>query len=146
MDSLCHGRNKMMYVLSWQTVSVLTQVLFWYLFPSLLHNSGYKHPNNPLMRTEIVPSRQYLHYYIEPHYNTTRLYTHAAWLWFPRQQWQSDQHRLDIDPTLVSDQCLIDADLRGFASWVILVWFKLCLWILVIYVTIFFIIASQVVG
>ena len=43
-----------MYVLSWRTVSVLTQVLFWYLFPSLLHNSGNKHQNNPLVSVEKV--------------------------------------------------------------------------------------------
>ena len=33
-----------MYVLSWQTVSVLNQVLFWYLF----------YQNNPLMSAETV--------------------------------------------------------------------------------------------
>ena len=38
-----------MYVLSWRTVSALTRVLFWYLFLSLLRNSGNKHQNNPLM-------------------------------------------------------------------------------------------------
>ena len=31
-----------MYVLSWQTVYVLTQALFWYLFPLLLCNSANK--------------------------------------------------------------------------------------------------------
>ena len=49
MDSLCHVRNKMMFVLSWQTVYVLTWVLFWCLFPSLLRNSGNKHQNNPVL-------------------------------------------------------------------------------------------------
>ena len=43
MDSLCHVRNKIMYVLSWWTVSALTRVLIWCLFPSLLHNLGNKH-------------------------------------------------------------------------------------------------------
>ena len=43
LDFLCHVRNKLIYVLSRWTVSVLTQVLFWYLFPSLLCNSGNKH-------------------------------------------------------------------------------------------------------
>ena len=52
MDLLCHVTNKIMYVLSWQTVSVLTQVLFWCLFPSLLRNWGNKHQNNPLVSTE----------------------------------------------------------------------------------------------
>ena len=37
---LCWVRNKVMCVLLWQTVSMLTRVLFWCLFPSLLHNSG----------------------------------------------------------------------------------------------------------
>ena len=37
--SLCHLRNKIMYVLLWWTVFALTRVLFWCLFPSLLCNS-----------------------------------------------------------------------------------------------------------
>ena len=36
MDSLCRVRNNIIHVLSWRTVSALTQVLFWYLFSSLL--------------------------------------------------------------------------------------------------------------
>ena len=43
-----------MYVLSWRTVSVLTRVLFWYLFHSLLRNSGIKHQNNPLVSAETI--------------------------------------------------------------------------------------------
>ena len=54
MDSLCGVRNKIMYALSWWTVSVLTRVLFWYLFPSLLRNSGNKHQNNPLVSAETI--------------------------------------------------------------------------------------------
>ena len=54
MDSFCRVRNKIMYVLSWRTVSVLTQVLFWCLFPSLLRNSGDKHQKNPLVGVETV--------------------------------------------------------------------------------------------
>ena len=50
----CHVRNKIMYVLSWRTVSALTRVLFWNLFPSLLRNSGNKHQNNPLVSAETV--------------------------------------------------------------------------------------------
>ena len=45
MPSLCHVRNKIMYVISWRTVSALTRVLFWCLFPSLLRNLGNKHQN-----------------------------------------------------------------------------------------------------
>ena len=38
-----------MYVRLWQTVSALTRVLFWYLFPSLN-----KDKNNPLVSAETV--------------------------------------------------------------------------------------------
>ena len=55
MDLLCRVRNKIMYVLSWRTVSALTQVLFLWLFPSLFRNSGNKHKNNPLLNAETVP-------------------------------------------------------------------------------------------
>ena len=53
-DSFCRVRNKIMYVLSWRTVSALTRVLFWYLFPSLLRNSGNKHQNSHLVSAETV--------------------------------------------------------------------------------------------
>ena len=43
-----------MYAVSWWNVSVLTWVLFWCLFPSLLHNSGNKNQNNPLVSVETV--------------------------------------------------------------------------------------------
>ena len=39
---------------SWRTVSALTRVLFWYVFPSLLRNSGNKHQNNPLVSAETI--------------------------------------------------------------------------------------------
>ena len=42
----------MMYVLSSQTVSAPTQVLFLCLFPSMLRNSGNKHKNNSLVNAE----------------------------------------------------------------------------------------------
>ena len=54
MDSLCRVRNKIMYVLSWRTVSTPTRVLFLCLFPSLLRNSGNKHKNYPFVSTETV--------------------------------------------------------------------------------------------
>ena len=54
IDPLCHVTNKIMYVLSWRTVSALTRVLFWCLFPSLLRNSGNKHQNNPLVSAKTV--------------------------------------------------------------------------------------------
>ena len=49
MDSFCRVMNKIMPVFSWRTVSALTRVLLWCLFPSLLRNSGNKHENNPLV-------------------------------------------------------------------------------------------------
>ena len=65
IDSLCRVRNKTMCVLSWQTVSALTRVLFWCLFPSLLRNSGNKHQNNPASRERINSSpREYINYSI----------------------------------------------------------------------------------
>ena len=54
VDSSCCVRNKIMYLLSWRTVSVLTRVLFWCLFPSLRHNWGNKHQNNPIVSAETV--------------------------------------------------------------------------------------------
>ena len=56
-DLLCWLRNEIMYVLSWWTVSLFTQVLFWYLFPSLLCNEGNKYQNNPLVSAETVNHR-----------------------------------------------------------------------------------------
>ena len=50
----CRVRNKIMHVLSLRTVSALTCVLFWCLFPSLLRNSGNKPQNNPLVSAETV--------------------------------------------------------------------------------------------
>ena len=44
---LCRVRNEIMYVLSWRTVSALTEVLFLLSIPPLLRNSGEKHQNNP---------------------------------------------------------------------------------------------------
>ena len=54
VDSSFRVRNKMIYVLSWRTVSALTRLSFWCLFPSLLRNSGNKHQNNPLVSVETV--------------------------------------------------------------------------------------------
>ena len=54
MDSLCRVRNTIIYEHSWWTVSALPWVLFWCLFPSLLHISGNKHQNNPLVSVETV--------------------------------------------------------------------------------------------
>ena len=54
LSRLCRVRNKIMYVLSRRTVSALTRVLFWCLFPSLLRNSGNKHQHNPFVSAETV--------------------------------------------------------------------------------------------
>ena len=49
-----------MYVLSWWTLSALTQVLFWYSFPSLPRNQ-----NNPRVCTEtICHTRTYIIHYL----------------------------------------------------------------------------------
>ena len=57
----------MMYVLSWRTVSALTRVLFWYLFPELRSNSGNKHQNIPLGSAEAVRhSSTYIILYLFP--------------------------------------------------------------------------------
>ena len=64
LDSLCHVGNKMMYVLEWQTVSALTWVLFWCLFPPMLRNSG-KYQNNPFVSAEpVCHSSTYIILYI----------------------------------------------------------------------------------
>ena len=54
MDSLCRIKNKIMYVLSWRTVSALTRVLFWCWFPSLLRNSAKKPTKMTLVSAETV--------------------------------------------------------------------------------------------
>ena len=54
MDSLCRARNKIMNVLSWRFLPVLTRLLLWRLIPSLLRNSGNKHQKDPLVSAETV--------------------------------------------------------------------------------------------
>ena len=45
----------------------ILRVLFWYLFPSLLRNSGNKHQNNPLVSAETVRhSSTYIILYLYP--------------------------------------------------------------------------------
>ena len=61
MDSLCHVRNKIMYVLSWRTVSAPTRALCCCLFTSLLRNAGNKHQNNTRERWN-SSSLEYIHY------------------------------------------------------------------------------------
>ena len=67
--ALCRVRNKIMYAFWWRTVSALPRVLFLYLFPSLLRNSGNKHRNNPFVSAETVGhSRTYIILYILQQY------------------------------------------------------------------------------
>ena len=54
MDSSSRVRNKIMYLLSWRTISALTRMLFLYQFRSLLRNSGNKLQSNPLESTKTV--------------------------------------------------------------------------------------------
>ena len=65
MDLLCRVRSEIMYVLLWRTVYALTQVLFWWIFPSLLRNSGNKHQNYPLVSARTVRhTSTYIIFYI----------------------------------------------------------------------------------
>ena len=65
VGSLGRVRNKIMYILSIRTVSVLTRVLFWCLFSSLLRNSGNRHQNYILVSAETVRhSSTYISLYI----------------------------------------------------------------------------------
>ena len=54
LGSSCHVKNKMIYVLLWQTVYALTWVLSWCLFDSLLCNSGDKYQTNSLLSVGTV--------------------------------------------------------------------------------------------
>ena len=84
MYSLCHVRNRMIYVLSWRTISVLTRVLFCYLFPPLLRNSGNKHQNNPLVSAQTVRhSSTYIIFYIS---YWTPLWRHST-VFTPSTHW-----------------------------------------------------------
>ena len=82
MDSLCRVRNKIMYVLSWRTGSALTRVLFLFLFPLLLRNSGNKHKKHPLVSVETVRhSSTYIilyiaHLVVEPYIPRPRFLGH----------------------------------------------------------------------
>ena len=66
MDSVCRVRNKIMYVLSWRTVSALTRVLFWYLFPEFRSNPGNKHQKQPSRERRNCSSLEYIHYFPYP--------------------------------------------------------------------------------
>ena len=87
MDLLCHVRNKIMYVLLWPTVYVLTRALFWCLFPSLLRNSGNKHQNNPLVSALIV---HHASTYIILYLSLDPVFEIACWT--EARDWQK-QHR-----------------------------------------------------
>ena len=80
MDSLYCARNKLIYVFSWRTVSVLTWMLFLCLCPSLLRNSVNKHKNNPLVSAETVRhSSTYIILYIQ--HNQYDGYLLVVWSW-----------------------------------------------------------------
>ena len=64
MDLLCRVRNNMVYLLSLRTVYILTRVLFWCLFHTLLGNWENKQENNPLMGHS--SSYIILHLYVRP--------------------------------------------------------------------------------
>ena len=64
MDSSCRVKNKIMYILSWRSVSALTRVSFWYLFN--------KYKSNPLVSAETIRHSStyiilYISYRRDPH-------------------------------------------------------------------------------
>ena len=65
MDSFCRVRNKILYVISWQTVSALPRMLFGFLFPSLL--LGVKTPKITLswVLKQFV-TQVHIFFYIQP--------------------------------------------------------------------------------
>ena len=81
---LWHVRNKIMYVLSSQTVSALTRGLFLCLFPSLLRNSGNKQKITLLWALKQFVTRVHTLFYIYCTYSMisdkarlkVRLWTH----------------------------------------------------------------------
>ena len=72
MGLLCHVRNRIMHVLLWQTIFAST-LSFWFLFPSLLCNSGNQHQNNTHECMNSLPL-QYIHYplYIPYDYDSSK--------------------------------------------------------------------------
>ena len=92
MDSLYRVRNTIIYVLLWQTVSELTRVLIWYLFPELRSNEGNKHQNNPLVSAETVRhSTTYIILYVLAYFIKWR-YTQKKDFWVTSEaicQWLS---------------------------------------------------------
>ena len=93
-----------MYVLSWRTVSALTRVLLWCLFPLLLRNSGNKHQYNPLMSAGTVRhSSTYFSLYIQCTTDISRnLIYHGCMLdpifWHPRAQFFSRNCGNTLEP------------------------------------------------
>ena len=63
MNSLCRERDKITYVLSWQTVYAPTRMFVWCLFPSLIRISENKHQNNIVWAHKQLETRVQ-HYYI----------------------------------------------------------------------------------
>ena len=89
INSLCRVRNKIMYVLSWRTVSALTRVLFWCSFRSLLRNSGNKHQNYPLVSAETVghSSTNFILYIFQGCFTWTGSVANV-----PRDQWRHTEY------------------------------------------------------
>ena len=71
-----------MYELEWRTVSALTRVLFWCLFPELWSNEGNKYQNNTPVSAEMVRHKStYIILFLTRHnesindYKNNELYT-----------------------------------------------------------------------
>ena len=85
MDSFSGVRNKMMYVLLLRTVSVLTRVLFWCLFPELRNI----HQNNSFMSAETV---RHSSTYIILYTNYLTMPLTQCWCNVPRKFWPLVMH------------------------------------------------------
>ena len=96
MDSLCRVRNKIMYVLSWRTVSVLTRVLFLCLFPSLLRNSRNKHQNNSPVSAETAR-----HSNTCIHYSIHSLHLQSSYSWWSSPA--SSYVRIQVELTMTEE-------------------------------------------
>ena len=68
-----------MYVLQWRTVSALTRMLFWCLFPGLQSNSGNKHQNNTRVHKQFATRVHTLSYFL----HDIRNYKWRINLWSP---------------------------------------------------------------
>ena len=79
MEPLCRVRNKIMYVLSWRTVSALTRVLFWCLFLRCLAT---REINTKIPSPERWNASTYIIFYISQAHtlSSSMLYTYSMYM------------------------------------------------------------------